>query len=603
MEIDENDPALDCQISLAGASRPRAARKRNGLTRISLARNCAVISFGQKPLDRKFFEEDRMKKKIQTEDSAPTVGEPVAHALSRPISRRTLLKGALASAPFLISPTLLLPSKAHAKKDFGPSTTTEAYMIPNIPGVETVAILTVGDSIGGYRLVGIPDGLGAYHSHGHEFTVVMNHEIAGTLGAVRKHGSRGAFVSRWTIDRKSLKVLTGQDFVQSPQDVYNWDPATHAYLRGTTTWARFCSGDMAKKSAFYFDDWGTKERIYLNGEETSTVVNNVIQDQGRPFAWIATGPNAGEVWQVPRLGKMAFENVVASPYPQKKTVAMLLDDSALSTAGVINNNVPSEVYVYIGNKEKEGHPIVQAGLTNGNFYGVKITVNGAPVTEESNDFGLGAVASGFIAKGRFSLHNLGDVSGLTSVQIEQVSIAAGIARLQRVEDGAWDPREEHANDFYFVTTASLTANCRLWRLRFDDIENPEKGGTIEILLRGNEGQGMLDNVAIDHHGRILMDEDPGNAARVAKLWLYGIDSGEFIEVAHHNPKYFDPTILNNSAFLTQDEESSGIIDAEHILGRGWFLFDVQVHKTSLDAELVEGGQLLAIFVDPGIGAD
>jgi hypothetical protein len=187
MEIDENDPALGCQISLADASRPRAARKRNGLTRISLARNCAVISFGQKPLDRKFFEEDRMKKKIQTEDSAPTVGEPVAHALSRPISRRTLLKGALASAPFLISPTLLLPSKAHAKKDFGPSTTTEAYMIPNIPGVETVAILTVGDSIGGYRLVGIPDGLGAYHSHGHEFTVVMNHEIAGTLGAVRKH--------------------------------------------------------------------------------------------------------------------------------------------------------------------------------------------------------------------------------------------------------------------------------------------------------------------------------------------------------------------------------------------------------------------------------
>jgi hypothetical protein len=32
------------------------------------------------------------------------------------------------------------------------------------------------------------------------------------------------------------------------------------------------------------------------------------------------------------------------------------------------------------------------------------------------------------------------------------------------------------------------------------------------------------------------------------------------------------------AFLTQDEESSGIIDAEEILGRGWFLLDVQVPK-------------------------
>jgi hypothetical protein len=59
-------------------------------------------------------------------------------------------------------------------------------------------------------------------------------------------------------------------------------------------------------------------------------------------------------------------------------------------------------------------------------------------------------------------------------------------------------------------------------------------------------------------------------------------------------------------FLTQDEESSGIIDAEHVLGRGWFLFDVQNHKTVAPAAdplgLVEGGQLLAMYVDPKIGA-
>ena len=78
------------------------------------------------------------------------------------------------------------------------------------------------------------------------------------------------------------------------------------------------------------------------------------------------------------------------------------------------------------------------------------------VTEESNDFGLGSAATGFIGEGRFALSKLGDVSALTAVQIEQLSFEAGIARLQRVEDGAWDPRKEHVNDFYFVTTASLT---------------------------------------------------------------------------------------------------------------------------------------------------
>jgi hypothetical protein len=99
-----------------------------------------------------------------------------------------------------------------------------------------------------------------------------------------------------------------------------------------------------------------------------------------------------------------------------------------------------------------------------------------------------------------------------------------------------------------------------------------------------------------------MDEDPGNAGRVAKIWLYGIDTGEFIEVARHNPKLFDKTILDPSAHITEDEESSGIIDAEDILGKGWFLLDVQVHKASADLELVEGGQLLALYIDPRIGA-
>ena len=113
---------------------------------------------------------------------------------------------------------------------------------------------------------------------------------------------------------------------------------------------------------------------------------------------------------------------------------------------------------------------------------------------------------------------------------------------------------------------------------------------------------MLDNVAIDRFGRIVMDEDPGNNSRISKIWLYQVGTGELIQVAEHNPKFFDSTVMNNSSFITQDEESSGIIDARHILGDGWFLLDVQVHNTSSDPELVEGGQLLAMFIDPRIGA-
>src|SRR5207244_2597981 len=83
----------------------------------------------------------------------------------------------------------------------------------------------------------------------------------------------------------------------------------------------------------------------------------------------------------------------ASPYPQDKTVVVLTDDSNLSTAGVAAN-FPSEVYVYIGTKTKNGHPIEQAGLTNGSLYGLTVTVGGNPVTEESNLFGLGTTETG-----------------------------------------------------------------------------------------------------------------------------------------------------------------------------------------------------------------
>ncbi len=511
---------------------------------------------------------------------------------TRRLGRRSFLKGALATAPLLIAgPSLLKPGRAQAH-GFSPVTTTDEYLFPSIPGVRTVAILTVGDTIGGYRMVGIPDGLGAFNSDHRRFTLLMNHELTAPVGIPRAHGSKGAFVSRWTIDRRTLVVLKGEDFTQSPQDVHLWDPAAQKYTAGTTVWERHCSADLARPGAFFHQGKGTTERLYLNGEEVS---------QGRAWARIATGPNTGEAWQLPRFGKMSYENAVASPYPQSKTVVMLTDDGALSTAGTASA-FPSEVFVYVGTKTNRGNAVERAGLTNGSLYGLKISVGGQPVAEESNSFGLGTATSGFVGSGRFSLHNFGDVSGLDALALETAAIAAGVTRFQRPEDGAWDPRKRNRDDFYFVTTASLTLNCRLWRLRFDDVEHPEQGGTIEILLKGNEGHGMLDNVTIDRLGRIVMDEDPGNAARVSKIWVYQIATGEFFEVAHHNPAFFDSSIPNNPAFITQDEESSGIIDAAHILGPGWFLLDVQAHKASTDTELVEGGQLLALFIDPDIAS-
>lgn len=81
------------------------------------------------------------------------------------------------------------------------------YLIGSEPNVRFSVIATVGDALDTktdgtpYRLVGIPDGLGAFDSGDGTITVLMTHELGGTVGIVRDHGAAGAFVSQWTIDK------------------------------------------------------------------------------------------------------------------------------------------------------------------------------------------------------------------------------------------------------------------------------------------------------------------------------------------------------------------------------------------------------------------
>src|SRR5262245_59695737 len=78
----------------------------------------------------------------------------------------------------------------------GPSTLQSAYVLPSLASVETTSILSVGDSVLGYRMVGIPDGLGAFDNGDGTFTLVMNHELGNAVGVNRAHGAIGAFVSK-----------------------------------------------------------------------------------------------------------------------------------------------------------------------------------------------------------------------------------------------------------------------------------------------------------------------------------------------------------------------------------------------------------------------
>ena len=133
---------------------------------------------------------------------------------------------------------------------------------------------------------------------------------------------------------------------------------------------------------------------------------------------------------------------------------------------------------------------------------------------------------------------------------------------------------------------------RLYRLRFFDINDPVAGGVIETLLDGTEPQQMMDNITVSDRGDVIALEDVGNNAHIGKVWRYDADDDSLNLVAEHDLARFLPGGAN---FLTQDEESSGVIDVSDILGKGWFLLDVQAHY-AISGELVEGGQLLALRI-------
>jgi hypothetical protein len=242
-----------------------------------------------------------------------------------------------------------------------------------------------------------------------------------------------------------------------------------------------------------------------------------------------------------------------------------------------------QVYVYVGQKADSAHPIEAAGLIGGSLYGIKVT-----------GFTKEIAVTGIPSGTAFTGFNLGNVAGLTGAQqLDRASVTNGVTGFNRPEDGCWDP--SHPNDFYFVSTASFDGNSRLWRLRFIDPTNPALGGTIDLLLNGTEGQKMMDNITMTERGDILIQEDVGNNTHIGKIWRYNIGTGSLQMIAQHDPNRF---LSGASGFLTQDEEASGIIPMNHILGEGWFLLDIQAHY-GIGGELVEGGQLLGLHIPPG----
>ncbi|WP_248966413.1 alkaline phosphatase PhoX [Sphaerisporangium perillae] len=514
-----------------------------------------------------------------------------------PSSRvRTALVGATAVIASLAASGVAFADHGAGSKSTtttGPTTTVAPYVLPVAKGVSVTSLLTVADkpAANGYQMVGIPDGLGAYRS-GRDLILYMNQELRATQGLVRAHGQKGAFVSKLQIDPRTGAVKSGSDLITS---VNYWDypgqkwasapvaPAGAAADTHTSALARFCSGYLAPAGTLSNGHKGYAGRVYFANEETG--------DEGRVFGVT----DDGVATQLPRLGLLGWENTLVAA--NKSDTTLVVGNEDVNTG---------QLRIYAGRKQSTGSAVEKAGLTNGTL-GVLDVASHAVATDAEFRAKYGKNTPVKVAVSPLDWTKNG-------VQQNADAAKSGLT-LNRIEDGAFDPRRP--NDYYFVTTGGgdTTASPTepgvardgggLWRLRFADIERPEKGGTLTLLLDGSEAPylNMPDNITIDQRGNLLIQEDTGNNPHLGRIVAYRIADGARGVLAQFDPKLFSPT-ANSATFLTQDEESSGIIPNPSG-GPNSFLFDAQIHTDKgLPAgtgpgtveEYVERGQLLSLTV-------
>lgn len=421
---------------------------------------------------------------------------------------------------------------------------------------------------------------------------------------------------------------------------------------------RYCSGDLAAQSAYQWTDtssgitYGTSNRVYLAGEE--------IGSEGRLFAHVGSTAT-----QLPAFGKMSWENAVTNPFAQRATVTIGLDDSTpgnifvyvgqkqdsgsdVERAGLTNG----KLFTVTMNGTTTG-PV--SGTPNANIEDRTNVYGTAGSPSSSKAFSLYEFGqNGTVSVPSLPGSTITPTGGTAVTGLQQRGDTNGQMNFLRPEDGAWDPRDP--SKFYFLTTDAFGGNSRIHQMQFNNITDPSLGGTLTVLGDGKNTSSfsggftsfdspdrstsvsitgkantmeMADNmcavVGDDNVTRLLIQEDVGNNARLGRLWLYDTSADSLLEIGISDVRYFGyagtaagglipagiagagtnaaaaiPGWAGATNSVTLDEETSGIIPAPW-LGKGWFLLNMQAHY-SIGGELVEGGQVMAVYIPQTIPA-
>jgi hypothetical protein len=505
--------------------------------------------------------------------------------------RRSLL-GALALAVALGALLVLMASMAGASHDApGFKTAKAPYLIPTAPGVVVDPILSTGDivpgshtqpSIGGppvpYQMTGIPDGIGAYASRGDHgrgddddddddggghasdrVVVVFNHETGATFpGPVTGPAGVNARITRLEIEKRTRTVLDAE------------------YLfTGHEGFERFCSSFLTMIHG---------RPMYFTGEEAVGA--------GHDGTAIAMDPETGMWRPVPHWGRLQHENVV--PLRLSKWIILTTEDDFRQPPLLPEfptGAVPSYLYAYIANDFNRAVRGVDGQL---HVFKADNTAKNQNAT----------VVKGESIPGRFvPLSQAPD--NATSGSLKGAATRENAFRFDRLED--LDPFPDKKGRVYFVDTGKPPQTLRGRMYQLDINPRDPTRATLRMVLNGDppNNDDIVNPDNIDASEKVLViQEDRESAFRGAPsrvlVWNYDLNS-QPREVAR---------VARPETAARFNWESSGIFDASHLLGKDWWLLDVQAHDQqqlqpgpTLVPNTVSGedGQFLAIKIPNSTG--
>jgi serralysin len=517
--------------------------------------------------------------------------------------------------------------------------TAQPSQVKGLNGWTVDPIFTVGDKIGNYVPTGIPDGIGAYSLNDTTVRLLVNSEIANTVGYkyTLKNGLQlpGSRISTFDVDKRTFKIVnSGLSFDtiinREGKEVKAASDLENAGIN------RFCSGALFEANQFGAGI-GLADRIFFAGEETAG---------GTAFA---LDPKTNVLHAVPWLGRAGWENVTEINTGRADKVAFLIGD---------DNLAPLTIYVGDKNAKKDGSFLDRNGLAQGKVYTwvADDPTNPADLIEADAASFKG---SGNSTKGKFvelayydfakkgtavdgpdadtSIQNeLGyDAQGFAT-QAQQTKLAkdAKAFTFSRIEDVSTNPKDG-TQAVFAVTGIENTPN--VWGttykidIDFNNIATGDITGKLDILYDGNDadkkdfGLRSPDNLDWADDGKIYINED-----RAISASLFGATSKQEGSIFSLDPSAANPAAtltriaqIDRSALpATQTDprptdignwETSGILDVSKLFGNKpgeLFVFDVQAHSlrdgsiisaTNIDGDgngtktagenLVEGGQI------------